>query len=197
MYKATKHGFTLIELLIVVAIIAILAAIAIPNFLAAQTRSKVSRVKEDMRSIGTGLEAYRTDNENYPIGFDLSGEYPVDFEFLYPITTPIAYLTSIPLDPFFTARDNTEYGYTKSGPKPYWYWGIPRKDPNFGIDGGVIRQCGWRIASSGPDGRHDKGIPQDAQWELNWIDYDPTNGTISRGEIMRWGPGNSDPIPVN
>lgn len=47
-------GFTLIELLIVVAIIAILAAIAVPNFLEAQMRAKVSRTKADMRSMVTG-----------------------------------------------------------------------------------------------------------------------------------------------
>ena len=66
MRKLTQ-GFTLIELLIVVAIIAILAAIAIPNFIEAQVRSKVSRAKADMRSIATALEGYRVDNTGYPV----------------------------------------------------------------------------------------------------------------------------------
>jgi prepilin-type N-terminal cleavage/methylation domain-containing protein len=56
------RGFTLIELLIVVAIIAILDAIAVPNFLEAQLRAKVSRAKSDMRSVATALEAYRVDH---------------------------------------------------------------------------------------------------------------------------------------
>jgi type II secretion system protein G len=59
-------AFTLIELLIVVAIIAILAAIAVPNFLEAQTRSKVSRAQADMRSLATAIESYRVDNNSYP-----------------------------------------------------------------------------------------------------------------------------------
>lgn len=62
--KMKNQGFTLIELLIVVAIIAILAAIAIPNFLAAQTRSKVSRTKADMRTIAVALESYFVDNNH-------------------------------------------------------------------------------------------------------------------------------------
>ncbi|MEO8376090.1 MAG: prepilin-type N-terminal cleavage/methylation domain-containing protein [Candidatus Sumerlaeota bacterium] len=62
-----RSGFTLIELLIVVAIIAILAAIAVPNFLEAQTRAKVSRVKADMRSVATAVESYRVDyNRLFP-----------------------------------------------------------------------------------------------------------------------------------
>ena len=62
----SKHSFTLIELLIVVAIIAILAAIAVPNFLEAQTRAKVARVKNDLRSVATAIEAYRVDTNKYP-----------------------------------------------------------------------------------------------------------------------------------
>ena len=74
MYRPTGRGFTLIELLIVVAIIAILAAIAIPNFIEAQTRSKVSRVKADMRSLATAVEAYRVDNNRYPLTRAFVGE---------------------------------------------------------------------------------------------------------------------------
>src|SRR5205823_11982886 len=97
-----KRGFTLIELLIVVAIIAILAAIAVPNFLEAQTRSKVSRAKSDMRTMATTIEAYYIDyNKPAPqsSGGGLGPFAPIpDPNFpnpgtgtlTYAITTPIA-----------------------------------------------------------------------------------------------------------
>ena len=61
-----KKGFTLIELLIVVAIIGILAAIAIPNFLNAQVRAKVAQAKANMVTVATGVEEYAVDWNVYP-----------------------------------------------------------------------------------------------------------------------------------
>ncbi len=57
-----QKGFTLIELLIVVAIIGIIAAIAIPNLLNAIDRGKQKRTMADMRSVGTAIESYAVDN---------------------------------------------------------------------------------------------------------------------------------------
>lgn len=61
-----SKGFTLIELLIVVAIIGIIAAIAVPSLLSAIQRSKQKRTMADMRSIGTALETYQIDYNKYP-----------------------------------------------------------------------------------------------------------------------------------
>lgn len=66
MKKRNKKGFTLIELLIVVAIIGIIVAIAIPNLLNAIQRAKQKRSMADMRTAGTGAEAYAVDFNHYP-----------------------------------------------------------------------------------------------------------------------------------
>ena len=65
MIKKNQKGFTLIELLIVVAIIGILAAIAIPNLLTAMQRAKQKRTMADMRTIATAWEARATDVNKY------------------------------------------------------------------------------------------------------------------------------------
>src|SRR4029079_11710623 len=68
--KRKEEGFTLIELLIVVAIIGIIAAIAIPNLLNAIDRGKQKRTMADLRSIGTPIEAYAVDNNVSPTATD-------------------------------------------------------------------------------------------------------------------------------
>lgn len=175
----SKRGFTLIELLIVVAIIAILAAIAVPNFLEAQVRSKVARVQADMRSIATALEAYRVDHNKYPPSNAPPGE-PIEswFDRLIPLTTPVSFLTSVMLDPFSiqlpgaNAGNQISYGYDNGetrygGLLPSFYW----------INGGGRNPHIWVLTSNGPD--------KSATWH---DPYDATNGTVSYGEIFRFGP---------
>ena len=85
----SQKGFTLIELLIVVAIIGIIAAIAIPNLLNAIDRGKQKRTMADIRSLGTAVESYAVDNNFYP----KVNSYTTVVPFLQPIyikTAPVA-----------------------------------------------------------------------------------------------------------
>lgn len=186
-----KNAFTLIELLIVVAIIAILAAIAVPNFLEAQIRSKVSRAKSDMRSVATALEAYRTDFNNYPPITQIPG-YNVPRN----ITTPVAYIASIPIDPFGESVKDClyyPYGTTKNyyyATKKYfddhnWVWRVyPIGSNNPAL---------WDFLSKGPDRRFARSLANggcgvDEVDSPYYSEYDPTNGTISVGNVIRSGP---------
>jgi len=63
----TRRGFTLIELLIVVAIIGIIAAIAIPNLLVAIQKSKQKATMVELKTFGTAIELYTTDNFQAPV----------------------------------------------------------------------------------------------------------------------------------
>lgn len=65
-FRKNEKGFTLIELLIVVAIIGILAAIAIPQFSAYRAKAYNSAAQSDIKNTKTGMEAYMADAQNYP-----------------------------------------------------------------------------------------------------------------------------------
>ncbi|OLD64478.1 MAG: hypothetical protein AUI47_05750 [Acidobacteria bacterium 13_1_40CM_2_68_5] len=64
----SRAGFTLVELLVVVAVIGIISAIAMPNLLNALDKSKQKKTMSDVRTIGVAVEAYATDTSNYPVG---------------------------------------------------------------------------------------------------------------------------------
>jgi type II secretion system protein G len=196
-------GFTLIELLIVVAIIAILAAIAVPNFLEAQTRSKVSRAKADMYSVATALEVYRIDTNHYPVNEDCEMVYrpgpDEDLREVLPdvLTTPVSYLTSLPKDPF--AKYSRKWGFGQMVPtdevmenKPsiiwrYSYLGTEALEGYLFFDFAGY----WTVYTFGPSDwyyRTRELIYYDDPVNglgLHYIYYDPTNGTLSRGIIAR------------
>ena len=204
-----REGFTLIELLIVVAIIAILAAIAVPNFLESQTRAKVSRVMADMRTIATAIEAYTVDyNRPLPDALEwfMMTHVPLaTTTSLNLLTTPVAYMTSIPQDPFAWRVEGAELRVFYV--TPMGFGSLP--DPPYnnpsdpaGFFYGPRSHYGWALDSRGPDGWR--------QYSLRALStlpgfngagdvlyYDATNGTKSAGDIYYYGPGGGfNPPPV-
>ena len=217
-----KKGFTLIELLIVVAIIAILAAIAVPNFLEAQIRAKTSRVKAELRTLATCIEAYAVDwnkeapeagNGQYPELLSLLGDTGNFSGILNPaITTPIAYITSftfvdpfLPTDKLITA-DTRLYSYksfTAEWTQPYLP--APPSSPGKPTSSAIVYNEGaalngdrfrelygqWRLFSVGPDRRWNNqfppigGVTGLSSPASVGLPYDPTNGTVSLGSIVR------------
>ncbi len=88
-----QRAFTLIELLIVVAIIGILAAIAVPNFLNARLRAMVAAQTADMRNLNDAFTRYKLDYNGLPKHIDGLAER-------IPLTTPIEYLNDLYYDRF-------------------------------------------------------------------------------------------------
>lgn len=103
-----NKGFTLIELLIVVAIIGILAAIAVPNFLNAQMKARIARVEAEQRSTANALEQYRLDWNTYVEDHD----FPSDSsqKGLFRLTSPVAYMSNLPTEVFATIEKDSSEG---------------------------------------------------------------------------------------
>ena len=189
------RAFTLIELLVTVAIISILAAIAVPNFLEAQVRSKVSRVSADMRTIATSIESYVIDHNQYPPenwpGTDLVslsgvGQFTPNLMRLTRLTTPVSYITSVPADIFAPGDDPLNQMH----PRTYHY--VSANDPLYPGEQTFFfgqneekRYMMWMLQSCGPD-RGSDGVMSSTYWQFPR--YDATNGTVSIGNVLRSGP---------
>lgn len=185
MYKKNR-GFTLIELLIVVAIIGILAAIAVPNFLNAQIRAKVSKTEAEMNNFVTAQEMYRIDNNVYPPHFHT----PWQNKFL---TTPISYVGSMPRDIFQMSKnpDQRAWGLTYGEyhrEQIYKPDGTKELEPAYRLQNNpadVQRALGGRpyayeLWSVGPNQRLDF----DDWGRQGFVYYQASNGTNSIGDIV-------------
>ena len=170
-----------IELLIVVAIIGILAAIAVPNFLNAQIRAKVAQSVSNMKAISTALEMYYIDNNTYTWWATDSNNW----QGLWQLTTPISYISgeSAFRNPFIKSKaisgnssvfgteidqfiELTTFFKTSNGSFAHQY-------PN-NI---------YLVESSGPD----QGDDYEHQYPQRARVYQPSNGLTSRGDIFLGG----------
>ncbi len=157
----------------------VLMVIAVPNFLEAQVRSKVSRTRADLRTMAVAIESYYVDNNAYPAHTVVASQSSMQMatpakpsfrltnnDRLVSLTTPIAYLTSYFPDVFAPVKGEVFCYYAKDG--------------------------GWIMWSPGPDLQYDINAERDYNPasttptdQLLWVTFDPTNGTVSSGDIWR------------
>ncbi|MCA9423792.1 MAG: type II secretion system protein [Candidatus Omnitrophica bacterium] len=204
-----RSGFTLLELLIVLGVVLILTAIALPNFVSLRTRGQVVMARSHTKSIVQGLDLYSVDHNRYPITVPSFPKDPfgiLSHHQLSALTTPVAYISSDALfDPFGVVESQVYDPALSAGndfPKLdqpnversllYFHYpsmAVRREDPELFLNGASA-------VSIGPDRKDSLGSyrPFDLLFFLDRFPptiashphdtmYQPTNGVRSRGDI--------------
>jgi prepilin-type N-terminal cleavage/methylation domain-containing protein len=215
-----RKGFTLIELLIVIAIILILIAIALPNFLEAQIRARVVNSVGEMRSLETAIVSYSLDRKRHMgDGFEVGGgDAEGNIRVYSQLTSPHDYVKSIPYDEFNSADRAADNAGAGAGTRDtrnnvYRFYAARWRCLASGNGAGTGEECKvkasargqvggfpfdpdyayagkWIVVSPGPDRSHGYGewiMHRTALQTGNQRIYSPTNGTVSYGDLARWG----------
>jgi type II secretory pathway pseudopilin PulG len=185
----------LFNILLFSIMLTLLTAAAVPNFLEAQYRQRMARVKADLPALAAGLEAYKIDFDKYPgDGTQYCWNYPAwpCNQYWYipdSVTTPVPYLSSTREDPF-----REDVGMSVSFRRyRYWYvdmtWGTAGTRSSESAYYAFLKSWygSWRLGSSGPDGLfgpyYSTGSYPGTSYPQLPLPYDPTNGIISNGDI--------------
>ncbi len=179
--KRRCGAFTLIELLIVVAIIGILVAIAVPNFLNARLRAKVARVRADMKAVQVALESYKIDNNTYLPHHAHPAGQSWNLNIYTYLTTPIGYLSGPAEDAFNPEGEEWPHDPFGQSHLPIYCYKASqfyRNHPKFyDVTPDDVPAIAFGIYSYGPD----------KDWDDISIFYQISNGLLSDGDLAQFG----------
>ncbi len=199
-----KNAFSLVELLVVVAVISLLAAIALPNFHSARVRAETARVQSDFGALANALEMYAQEHKRYPVSWTRKWQFQITpcSQRLFSLTTPTAYIAALPPDPFaeekilnaFYEEEVIDGVNTIAAYDTYAYWDAWSAYMKPPIR--VVWNCRlgeWRLLSLGPGplARYERS----QELHTTNTPYAASNGLYSEGSIMRYSGSTTLSVP--